>query len=166
MARSKSGGLKGPGCRGDQLGLAARRAAAGARCRTAIAAFRPARRFRKVSTPDPSSPSPVSACAMAGEMPTSEHAAPRKHEDELPVDAAAYAEQRERAGLTATDGSALCLAAELEGGGLVGEATLLRFKPRMVRHVGVLGIGVHPEAQGLGVGRALMKRLLGWARRA
>ncbi|WP_437604021.1 GNAT family N-acetyltransferase [Sorangium sp. So ce590] len=87
-----------------------------------------------------------------------------KHEDELPADAAAHAEQRERAGLAATDGSALCLAAELEGGGLVGEATLLRFKPRMVRHVGVLGIGVHPEAQGLGVGRALIERLLGWAR--
>ncbi|XXX82644.1 GNAT family N-acetyltransferase [Sorangium sp. So ce134] len=88
-----------------------------------------------------------------------------KHEDELPADAAAHAEQRERAGLTATDGSALCLAAELEGGRLVGEATLLRrFKFRMLRHVGILGIGVHPEAQGLGVGRALMERLLGWAR--
>ncbi|WP_437972300.1 GNAT family N-acetyltransferase [Sorangium sp. So ce260] len=87
-----------------------------------------------------------------------------KHEDELPADAAAYAEQRERAGLTATDGSALCLAAELTGGGLVGEATLVRLRLRMVRHVGILGLGVHPEAQGLGVGRALVGRLLGWAR--
>ncbi|MGK3983949.1 GNAT family N-acetyltransferase [Sorangium sp. So ce136] len=87
-----------------------------------------------------------------------------KHEDELPADAAAYAEQRDRAGLTATDGSAICLAAELEGGGLVGEATLLRLKLRMVRHVGILGLGVHPMAQGLGVGRALLSRLLEWAR--
>ncbi|WP_437292037.1 N-acetyltransferase family protein [Sorangium sp. So ce406] len=87
-----------------------------------------------------------------------------KHEDELPADAAAYAEQRDRAGLTATDGSALCLAAELEGVGLAGEVTLLRLRPRMVRHVGILGLGVHPEAQGLGVGRALLERLLEWAR--
>ncbi|MGK3993483.1 N-acetyltransferase family protein [Sorangium sp. So ce1024] len=87
-----------------------------------------------------------------------------KHEDELPADAAAYAAQRDRAGHTATDGSALCLAAEMEGVGLVGEATLLRLRPRMVRHVGILGLGVHPEAQGLGVGRALLERLIAWAR--
>ncbi|WP_437994779.1 GNAT family N-acetyltransferase [Sorangium sp. So ce185] len=87
-----------------------------------------------------------------------------KHEDELPADADSYAEQRERAGLTAMDGSAMCLAAELPGGRLVGEATLLRrFRFRMLRHVGILGLGVHPEAQGLGVGRALMERLLGLA---
>ncbi|WP_437786983.1 N-acetyltransferase family protein [Sorangium sp. So ce1097] len=87
-----------------------------------------------------------------------------KHEDELPADAAAYAAQRDRAGLTAADGSALCLGAEMEGVGLAGEATLLRLRPRMVRHVGILGLGVHPEAQGLGVGRALIERLLEWAR--
>ncbi|MGK4004399.1 GNAT family N-acetyltransferase [Sorangium sp. So ce1036] len=87
-----------------------------------------------------------------------------KHEDELPADASAYAERLERAGLTATDSSAMCLAAEMDGGRLVGEATLLRLQPRMLRHVGVVGLGVHPEAQGLGVGRALMGRLLEWAR--
>jgi putative acetyltransferase len=34
----------------------------------------------------------------------------------------------------------------------------------MLRHVGVLGIGVHPAAQGLGVGRQLMEHLLAWVR--
>jgi putative acetyltransferase len=52
----------------------------------------------------------------------------------------------------------------MEGRGLVGEGSIVRFKLRMLRHVGVLGLGVHPAAQGLGVGRALLEQLLGWAR--
>ncbi len=41
---------------------------------------------------------------------------------------------------------------------------MLRIGRRMLRHVGVLGIGVHPAAQGLGVGRQLMEHLLAWVR--
>jgi putative acetyltransferase len=86
-----------------------------------------------------------------------------QYEDELAADAAAYAE-RHGPHLTATDGSVLPLVAEMEGRGLVGEGSIVRFKLRMVRHVGKLGLGVHPAAQGLGVGRALMEQLLAWAR--
>ncbi|MBZ4415832.1 GNAT family N-acetyltransferase [Myxococcus sp. RHSTA-1-4] len=87
-----------------------------------------------------------------------------KHEDELPPDAATFAAQRERAGLMKTDGSAFPLLVEGEGGVLLGEASVLRIGYRMLRHVGVLGIGVHPSAQGLGVGRLLMRHLLQWVR--
>lgn len=87
-----------------------------------------------------------------------------KQEDELAPDAATYAAQREGAGLHRTDGSAFALVAEREGGGLWGEASVLRLGFRMLRHVGVLGIGVHPAAQGQGVGRVLMEHLLAWVR--
>lgn len=87
-----------------------------------------------------------------------------KHEDELPPDAATFAAQRERAGLMKTDGSAFPLVVEGPEGLLLGEASVLRLGYRMLRHVGVLGIGVHPAAQGLGVGRLLMRSLLQWVR--
>jgi putative acetyltransferase len=87
-----------------------------------------------------------------------------KDEDELPADAAAYAEKRDRARLTATDGSAFCLVAEGEDGAILGEASILRLQYRRLRHVGILGIGIHPEAQGIGLGRALLERLLDWTR--
>ncbi|HZI11869.1 MAG TPA: GNAT family N-acetyltransferase [Myxococcus sp.] len=87
-----------------------------------------------------------------------------KHEDELAPDGATYAAQREGAGLHRTDGTAFPLVAEREGGGLLGEASVLRIDRRMLRHVGVLGIGVHPAMQGLGVGRVLMEHLLAWVR--
>jgi RimJ/RimL family protein N-acetyltransferase len=87
-----------------------------------------------------------------------------KHEDELPADAPAYAEQRKSAGVTATDGSAFCLVAEEDGHGIVAEAYFLRHRFRMIRHVATLGIDVHPAAQGIGLGRALLGRLLAWVR--
>ncbi|WP_164020825.1 GNAT family N-acetyltransferase [Pyxidicoccus trucidator] len=87
-----------------------------------------------------------------------------KHEDELPPDAATFAAGRESAGLHKTDGTAFPLLVEAEDGGVLGEASVLRIGYRMLRHVGVLGIGVHPAAQGLGVGRLLMQHLLQWVR--
>jgi putative acetyltransferase len=87
-----------------------------------------------------------------------------KHEDELAPDAATFAARREHAGLLKTDGSAFPLVAEGPEGLLLGEASVLRSGYRMRRHVGVLGIGVHPAAQGLGVGRLLMRSLLQWVR--
>ncbi len=87
-----------------------------------------------------------------------------KYPDELPDDPNIYSELQERAGLGATDGTAFCLIAEEEGRGIMAETSLLRLHFRMIRHVAVLGIGVHPEAQGIGLGRALLEALLGWVR--
>nr|BDT33894.1 GNAT family N-acetyltransferase [Myxococcus sp. MH1] len=84
--------------------------------------------------------------------------------DELPADAAAFTARREAAGLHRQDGTAFPLVATAPGGALLGEASFLRPSYRMLRHGGVLGIGVHPDAQGLGVGRALMHHLLAWLR--
>ncbi|MDC3955489.1 GNAT family N-acetyltransferase [Polyangium jinanense] len=87
-----------------------------------------------------------------------------KYPDELPDDPTTYGDLQIRAGMAATDGSAFCMVAEEEGRGIVAEASILRLTLRMVRHVAVLGIGVHPDAQGIGLGRALLEALLGWVR--
>ncbi|NTX03723.1 GNAT family N-acetyltransferase [Myxococcus sp. CA040A] len=87
-----------------------------------------------------------------------------KHPEELPVDAATFTAQRDGAGLHRQDGTAFPLVVTDSHGALLGEASILRLSYRMLRHVGVLGIGVHPSAQGLGVGRALMDHLLTWVR--
>jgi putative acetyltransferase len=85
-----------------------------------------------------------------------------KHEDELPSEPAAYAD-RMRPRLAATDGMALTLLAEVDGG-VVGEAAIERIGLRMLRHVGVVHLGVHPSAWGQGIGRRLLEGLLEWAR--
>jgi ribosomal protein S18 acetylase RimI-like enzyme len=87
-----------------------------------------------------------------------------KYPDELPEDPNIYGEIQMRAGMAATDGSAFCLVAEEATRGIVAEASVLRLSFRMIHHVAVLGIGVHPEAQGIGLGRALLEALLGWVR--
>lgn len=87
-----------------------------------------------------------------------------KRLDELPEDAEAFLAQREAAGLHRLDGHAFPLVVTDAHGALLGEASVLRQGFQMLRHVGVLGIGVHPSAQGLGVGRALMVHLLTWVR--
>lgn len=56
-------------------------------------------------------------------------------------------------------GNGLYLVA-IEARVVVGEATLHRFGPAGVRHVGVLTVGVNPFAQGRGVGLALVSSLL------
>lgn len=86
-----------------------------------------------------------------------------KYEDELPPDVATFTEHvRER--LTQGDGSSITLVAEVRGAGVIGEGSLTRLPFRMLRHVGVLALGVHPLAQRIGVGRALLAALLDWAR--
>lgn len=49
-------------------------------------------------------------------------------------------------------------------GRIVGEGFIRRMAPSRVRHVAHLGLAVHPQYQGLGVGRALMSAMIGWAR--
>jgi ribosomal protein S18 acetylase RimI-like enzyme len=81
-----------------------------------------------------------------------------KYEDEL-ADEATYTTQLK----TYFEGGALCIVATRDGV-LVGEASLRRFSFRMLRHVGILALGVHPSAQGIGLGRALFESLILWAR--
>lgn len=47
---------------------------------------------------------------------------------------------------------------------VAGSAELRQLGPALCRHVGVLAIGVHPEHQRRGIGRALMRTLLDHAR--
>jgi putative acetyltransferase len=47
----------------------------------------------------------------------------------------------------------------------VGEVGVRRYEASRVHHVGSLGIGVHPDWQGVGLGRVLMDALLDWARK-
>ena len=46
---------------------------------------------------------------------------------------------------------------------VIGDATIEVENLVRLKHVGVLGIGVHPNYQGQGIGKALTKYLLDWA---
>lgn len=48
--------------------------------------------------------------------------------------------------------------------GVAGSAVLQQLAPSRCHHVGVLSVGVHPDAQRLGLGRALMQYLIDHAR--
>lgn len=50
------------------------------------------------------------------------------------------------------------------GGPIVGEATIRRMSPSRLRHVARVSVEVHPNFQGIGVGRAVMVALLKWAK--
>ena len=63
----------------------------------------------------------------------------------------------------AAGSASLQVVAEFVGGGrrrVVGAATLRQLRPALCAHVGVLSVGVHPDAQGLHLGRALMEALI------
>lgn len=53
-----------------------------------------------------------------------------------------------------------------DGPRILGVGHFRRFKPTKIRHVVQVSLEVHPQAQGLGVGRAIMVGLLDWARAA
>ncbi len=59
----------------------------------------------------------------------------------------------------------LRLIAEREGR-VVGELKVERHPLRMLAHGGWLAVSIHPEVQGLGLGRALVEAALEWARRS
>ncbi len=45
---------------------------------------------------------------------------------------------------------------------VVGSGLIHRFRPGRLRHVAQVEVGIHPDSQALGLGRALMDALLGW----
>ncbi len=48
-------------------------------------------------------------------------------------------------------------------GAILGSLEIRRLRPRRVAHNGLLSLGIHPAAQGLGLGRAMTERALAWA---
>lgn len=48
-------------------------------------------------------------------------------------------------------------------GSALGQAGARRFRPSFVGHVASLSLGVHPEVQGLGIGRMLLEAVMAWA---
>ncbi len=88
-----------------------------------------------------------------------------KIEDEVAPDAAAFVRRAgpSLVGAENADGRSFRLVAEARGT-LVGDVVLSRMPFRMLRHVALLGLGVRPDAQGVGLGRALMASALGHAR--
>lgn len=57
----------------------------------------------------------------------------------------------------------LRLVAEDASGQLVAEGSIRRFGPALLTHGAVLALGVHPAAQGQGLGRRVLGALLDWA---
>ena len=56
-------------------------------------------------------------------------------------------------------GATLRVVAEVDGR-IVGDAELKQLVPKRCAHVGVLSVGVHPDFQRRGIGRALMQHLI------
>jgi putative acetyltransferase len=50
-----------------------------------------------------------------------------------------------------------------EPGKILGDCRLNRHKASLISHVATLSVEVHPEAQGVGIGRLLVSRALDWA---
>ena len=55
------------------------------------------------------------------------------------------------------------LVQEDDQGRLISEGSLARFGPSLLDHGAVLALGVHPDHQGKGLGRAMVTALLDWA---
>ncbi len=56
------------------------------------------------------------------------------------------------------------IAAEVEGA-FAGSGVVRRLRPSRLRHSAHIGLGIRPEYQGLGLGRAIMLALIDWARK-
>lgn len=57
-------------------------------------------------------------------------------------------------------GATVDIVAVLDGGRVIGSAKIGQFQQALCQHVGLIAMGVDPEFQGCGVGRAIMVELL------
>jgi ribosomal protein S18 acetylase RimI-like enzyme len=63
----------------------------------------------------------------------------------------------------ATRDYSVVFVAEVDGA-VAGEASVQRLKPSFARHVGVFSLEVHPREQRRGIGRALLRASVEWAK--
>lgn len=87
-----------------------------------------------------------------------------KHDDEAPLTTREMRRTLEQwiAGERSKHGSVFLIA--VRDGRVLGNVNARRHDLRRLSHSARLGLGVRPDAQGLGVGRALMLALIEWAR--
>jgi putative acetyltransferase len=71
--------------------------------------------------------------------------------------------EKERERLAPPTDASLAIVAEIDGR-IAGNAGLKQLAPMRCKHVGVLFVGVHPDFQRRGVGRALMQHLIAHAK--
>lgn len=64
----------------------------------------------------------------------------------------------------ARSGDVGCMLVAERDGRVMGVSHIHRHTPSRVRHVAIVALQVHPEAQRMGLGRALMEGLLTWAK--
>lgn len=61
-------------------------------------------------------------------------------------------------------GAYACRPVVMLDGTMIGEGTAKRYALRSLSHVARLSVEVHPAHQGVGVGRAIMERMVAWVR--
>lgn len=85
--------------------------------------------------------------------------------EDLPADADEMrAKLQRRLGGSDHRGGGIRVVAIDSHGGVAGSAEVVRYGPALLRHTAMLGLGVHPDYQGQGLGRLLMASMLQWAR--
>jgi RimJ/RimL family protein N-acetyltransferase len=82
--------------------------------------------------------------------------------EELPADVDVYRE-RLRPWVEGPGSESGWFAVAEADGAIAGSGTIRKLGPLRARHVAHLTVGIHPEHQGRGLGRAIVRRLVGWA---
>lgn len=85
--------------------------------------------------------------------------------EELPTDVEVY-RGRLRAWVEGPEAERGWFAVAEVGGAVAGSGSIRKLAPLRARHVAHLTVGIHPEHQGRGLGRAVVGRLIAWASQA